>query len=604
MSVPRTSGELADVRGASWMAVLGLAAFLALILAVRVFEVLPFRAGPVCAVMIAALLLNIGLAVLGRDWVPSRLGVLAYEAGHAVAYTVVLHFVGALQDGFGFAFIVYAFLVIHSVILHRGAPAFLTANICACCYALLVGWEAQRWRGIPWAFLPGDRIVLVAFGFLSLNYLALFVKRYGRQLREFALRLEGTVADLRASNRALELANCRAERSEEYFRTLIEQGSDLVWILSGEGYIRYASPSHARVLGYAPEELVGRRAGDFVHRDDHREARRVFQYIVRNPETVVRGEFRFRHRNGSWRCLESIARSRLQDPVVAGAVVNLRDVTERKEAEQQLAAYAAELEKRRQEIGAFIYTVTHDLKNPVNAILLTADLTLERESGALSEVGREHLRRIIHLADGADKMVRDLLGLVKITSGREEPTWVDLGAVVAQSLEGFGPQIAAKGVRVNVGALPLVWGQPAKLAHVVDNLLSNAIKYVPAGSGEVELSSRRENGAIVMCVRDNGVGIPRAYHQRIFKIFGRVPPDEQRVDDQAAMGTGVGLSIVKHIVERHGGSVSVDSEPGKGSRFYLRLPMGPGGPRDSAAAVIRPSRPVRVPRSSACQEQP
>jgi PAS domain S-box-containing protein len=424
-------------------------------------------------------------------------------------------------------------------------------------------------------FTPGERVALVGFGFLSLNYLALFVKRYGRQLRGFAQRLEHSVADLQASNRELELVSRRAERSEEYFRALIERGSDLVWILSDKGYIQYASPSHARVLGYAPEDLVGRKGGDFIHPDDHQETRRLFQYIVRNPGQVVRGEFRFRHRDGSWRCLESVALSRLRDPVVAGAVVNLRDVTERKEAERQLAAYAAELEKQRQEIGTFIYTVTHDLKNPVNAILLTADLMLEREGEALSEVARERLRRIVRLADGADKMVRDLLDLVKITSKREAFAWIDLRAVVAQSLEGFAAQIAAKGVGIEVGALPFVWGQPRKLGHVIDNLLSNAIKYIPRATGRVELSSRREDGAVVVCVRDNGVGIPEAYHERIFKIFGRVPADEQRVEDHAATGTGVGLTIVKRIVETHGGSVSVESEPGKGSCFYVRLPDGP-----------------------------
>lgn len=583
MTRPGSGVEPTDIRGAFWIAALGISVFLAFSLGLHVLDVPMFRFGPVCFILVAALLVNVGLAVLAGRWKPSKLGVLLYEGGHAVAYAILLDLSG--YPPVGFVFVVYGFLIVHSMMLHPGSPAILTANVCACCYGLVVWMEVQGWipvhEGFLSAFTLNEGVAIIGFGFLSLNYFALFVNRYGRQLREFAQRLEHTVADLQETNRELELANRRAERSEEYFRALIEQGSDLVWILSDRGHIQYASPSHSRVLGYTPEELIGRRAGDFIHPDDHQETREHFQYIVRNPERVVRGEFRFRHHDGSWRCLESVARSRLQDPVVGGAVVNLRDVTERKEAEQQLATYAAELEKRRQEIGTFVYTVTHDLKNPVNAILLTADLMLEREGEGLSVAGREHLRRIVHLADGADKMVRDLLGLVKITSKREESVWVDLRAVVAQSLEGFAPQIAAKGVRIGVGPLPFVWGQPEKLGHVVDNLLSNAIKYVPSATGEVELSSRQEDGAIVVCVGDNGIGIPRAYHERIFKIFGRVPADEQRVDDQATTGTGVGLTIVKRIVETHGGSVSMESEPGNGSRFCVRLPAGRGARSDA-----------------------
>ncbi len=589
MTEDRSAVEPTDARGAFWTAVLGLGVFLTFTVALHVFDALPFRFRPVGIVLVVLLLVNAGLAIFAGRWRPSKLWVLLYEGGHALAYAIMFHLSGYPQVGF--VFVVYAFLIVHSMMLHAGSPAFFTANVCGCCYGLVVWLEVQGWfptpQGTRSVFTLKEGVASVGLGFLSLNYLALFVKRYGRQLREFAQRLEHTVADLQASNRELDRVTRRAERSEEYFRALIEQGSDLVWILSDKAYIRYASPSHARVLGYAPQELVGRPAGDFIHPDDLQEARKVFQFIVRNPGRVVRGEFRFRHHDSSWRYLESAARSRLQDPVVGGAVVNLRDVTERKDAEQQLTTYAAELEKRRHEIGTFIYTVTHDLKNPVNAILLTADLMLEREGGAMSEAGRAHLRRIVHLADGADKMVRDLLGLVKITSRSEEPTWVDLQAVVAQSLEGFAPQIAAKGVRVEVGALPFVWGQPGKLGHVVDNLLSNAIKYVPSATGEVELSSRQENGTVVVCVRDNGIGIARAYHERIFKIFGRVPAEEQRVDHQATTGTGVGLSIVKRIVERHGGSVSVESELGGGSRFYVRLPASADARKDAGRQGAR-----------------
>jgi signal transduction histidine kinase len=109
---------------------------------------------------------------------------------------------------------------------------------------------------------------------------------------------------------------------------------------------------------------------------------------------------------------------------------------------------------------------------------------------------------------------------------------------------------------------------------VVTNLLSNALKYVPAASGRVEVTGALEDGCVCLSVRDNGIGIPAAYHRGIFELFGRVPGQEQVVDGQVVAGTGVGLAIVKRIVEAHAGTVAVESEPGAGSRFTVRLPAG------------------------------
>jgi signal transduction histidine kinase len=244
---------------------------------------------------------------------------------------------------------------------------------------------------------------------------------------------------------------------------------------------------------------------------------------------------------------------------------------------RELAAKARALEAKQDELKTFVYTVTHDLKSPLSAILLTADLLLQREAGALGAESREDLERIVRLAGGTEDMIRDLLELFRITSQPEAATWVGLRALVDRALETLDPQIAAKRVRVEVGALPPVWGQPRKLAHVVTNLLSNALKYVPAGRGRVEISGAVENGSALLSVRDNGIGIPEPYHHGIFDLFGRVPGEEQVVDGQAVGGTGVGLAIVKRIVEAHRGSVSVESEPGIGSRFTVRLPAEGGG---------------------------
>jgi signal transduction histidine kinase len=243
---------------------------------------------------------------------------------------------------------------------------------------------------------------------------------------------------------------------------------------------------------------------------------------------------------------------------------------------REIGAKARALEEKQEELRNFVYTVTHDLKSPLSAILLTADLLLQRDGQALDAESREDLERIVRLAGGTEDMIRDLLELFKITSLPEAPTWVELGTLVDRALETLRPQIAAKGVQVEVASLPRVWGEPRKLAHVVTNLLSNALKYVPAGSGRVEVSGALEDGSVLLSVRDNGIGIAAAYQRGIFDLFGRVPGQEQVVDGQAVGGTGVGLAIVKRIVEGHQGTVAVESEPGAGSRFTVRLPAGRG----------------------------
>ena len=237
-----------------------------------------------------------------------------------------------------------------------------------------------------------------------------------------------------------------------------------------------------------------------------------------------------------------------------------------------LGEKARALEEKQEELRSFVYTVTHDLKAPLSAILLTADLVLQRHGGTLTAEGHDDLERIVRLAGGTEDMIRDLLEMFRITSRPEPRVAVDLGALVAEAVETLRPQIAAKGARVVVGALPRVRGEQWKLAHAVSNLLGNAVKYVPAGHGQIEVTSGVDDGFATLSVRDNGIGIPTAYQRNIFDVFGRVPDAEQVVDGAGVAGSGVGLAIVKRVAEAHRGSVAVESAPGRGSCFTLRLP--------------------------------
>jgi PAS domain S-box-containing protein len=215
----------------------------------------------------------------------------------------------------------------------------------------LLGYEVREMIGRPFtAFLnPDDRqAALEIFARIKaagrFSYRFEFARRDGRAVivrtnatvvrdtHGTTIGVTGTTTDITERVRAADAL----QRSERHFRSLIENGSDLIAILGNDGIIRYASPSHTRVLGYQPEELVGRHAFDFVHPDDLPPLLATFQCAVAEIGAAHSAEFRFRHQDGSWRRLEGIAKNALDDSVVAGVIVNSRDVSERKRAEEEL----------------------------------------------------------------------------------------------------------------------------------------------------------------------------------------------------------------------------------------------------------------------------
>lgn len=242
----------------------------------------------------------------------------------------------------------------------------------------------------------------------------------------------------------------------------------------------------------------------------------------------------------------------------------------------RLQRASALLESKQKELKELISTLAHDLKSPISSALLTTDVVLERDGRRLDDEAREDLGRVVRLLSRSEDMVRDLLRVFRIVWEPEQWDDVDLGPVARRVLESVGPQAAARGVTVTVAPLPTVWGQERKLEHALANLLDNAVRHAAEGCGRVALEAEVVDGAATLCVRDDGCGIPPDYRERIFELYARVP----RTGDVA--GSGVGLAIVKRVVEEHGGRVWVESEPGAGSAFYVRLPYVVTPPQPSA----------------------
>jgi PAS domain S-box-containing protein len=369
-------------------------------------------------------------------------------------------------------------------------------------------------------------------------------------------------------------------QSEERFRLLVQNSSDVISVFDAEGVVRYQSPSIEQVLGYAPSGRVGENifVSGLVHPDDVERKRDFFNAARANPETNVTAEFRLRHINGSWRYIEAVGMNLLHDPSVRGIIANYRDVTERKRREQEIRRLNEELEQRikdrtaqlaeaNRELESFSYSVSHDLRAPLRHIGGFAELLKKRSSSALDDTGLRYLKTILESVEHAGALIDDLLAFSRMGRVEMRDTVVDMDRLVRTALDDLKLETAGRDVVWEIGALPEVRGDPSMLRLVVVNLLSNALKYTRTRDRAViEVGCADGERETVFFVRDNGVGFDVEYADKLFGVFQRLHSAEE------FEGLGIGLANVRRIVNRHGGRVWAQSDAGEGATFYFSLP--------------------------------
>lgn len=236
--------------------------------------------------------------------------------------------------------------------------------------------------------------------------------------------------------------------------------------------------------------------------------------------------------------------------------------------EKQVARRTAELEEALLQMEAFTYSVSHDLRAPIRTIGSYAEILQEEFGDRLDDEGRAFVRRIAEAARHMGALTHDLLVLARIGRASLEVHPIQPGGLLRDILSGMHEEIAATGAQVTIEEpLPLVQGDRLLLGQALQNLLSNAVKFVAPGvAPRVRVRAEGRGDRVVLWVEDNGIGVPREYWERIFRLFERLHTTQEYP------GTGVGLAIVQKAVERMGGRVGVESEPGKGSRFWIELP--------------------------------
>ncbi|HET7790033.1 MAG TPA: HAMP domain-containing sensor histidine kinase [Gemmatimonadales bacterium] len=237
--------------------------------------------------------------------------------------------------------------------------------------------------------------------------------------------------------------------------------------------------------------------------------------------------------------------------------------------EERVRDRTAELEERNEELEAFGYTISHDLRAPLRAMEGFSNVLLEEYRDRLDAAGRNYAERVVAAARTMDQLIQDLLSYSRLTRAELPLVAVDLTRLAAQAVARMDGDLKKRGAEVRVDeALPSVTANPSTLAQVIDNLLSNAVKFVPPGRAPVVRVRAERRGELVrLWVEDNGIGIATEHQERIFRVFERLNPASEYP------GTGVGLAIVRKGAERMGGHAGVESAPGRGSRFWVDLPL-------------------------------
>lgn len=416
-----------------------------------------------------------------------------------------------------------------------------------------------------------------------------------KEFNQMAFRLKETLTAL--------------QYSEEHFRALIENAGDLIWILDAGGNFRYVSPSTSRVLGYTPDQLLGANSFDFIHPDDRDQVYDRFQERVKGTLKKAENpaEQRVKHRDNYYCTMESISNNLLDHPAIQGVIINARNITQRKIAEQALQRSHQELEKRVEERtrnltllnqalntevlvrkqkemelekanqakSEFLANVSHEIRTPLNSVLGFSEVLF---STARDDEQKSYIQAIATAGGNLMELVSNILDLSQIQAGKLDikKASVSLHSLFKEIHHLFSVKLEQKKlqffIQIDADMPEYLFLDDIRLRQVLTNLVENAVKFTQ--KGHIRLSAgvldrpSSETLDLKIEVQDTGMGIPKEKQALIFEPFEQESADISRKYG----GTGLGLGISKRLVELMDGRIRVDSRPGEGSAFEIVLP--------------------------------
>ncbi len=397
------------------------------------------------------------------------------------------------------------------------------------------------------------------------------LRRSRDEARQQSVAMLSVMEDLQSERVRLDREIAERTRAEERFRAVLDASPLAKLLVSPTGTIQLANPAVEPMFGYSQEELVGQPVEILVPdrwRSGHPENRARFEH-----ERVARPMGAGRHLHARRKDGSALPVEIALNPIVTdqgpGVLASVLDLTQRERAERAVETANRELKRKNEELEQFVYTVSHDLKSPMVTISgFVGHIATDAQTAGHARI-LDAAKRVERACSRLRKTLDDLLDLSRAGRTVQEPKRVEVRELVNRALEQLASRIEAAGARLEVApSLPMVEADPDRLGEVFDNLISNALRYgcVEPGS-TIRIGGVRAGGEARFFVEDEGPGIPAEFHERVFGLFVRL--------SNAGDGTGVGLAIVKRIVEAHGGRAWVESPPAgraHGTKTWVALP--------------------------------
>lgn len=363
-------------------------------------------------------------------------------------------------------------------------------------------------------------------------------------------------------------------QKESFFKAVVEDGSDIIFIVDYEGSIQYHNPAVSGVLGYPPGSLTNESFYDYIHPSDRSSFKIKFEECTKFPYSK-NIEFKFRKTDGMYQYLEFNAINLKHKEGINGLILDCRDIT-------ILKRHAEELLIAKQAKEQFLANMSHEIRTPMNGITGMVNL-LQGTNPSNEQI--KYLTAIKNSADNLKVIINDILDLSALESGKLkfEKIGFRVSNLIPEVVEMFLPQAEEKGIKLDYNFVPgseiVLLGDPTRLSQVLINLISNAIKFTY--SGEIRVNAKiskkiNETAYAHFEVADTGVGIPDDKLESIFDSFSQADESITRKFG----GTGLGLSIVKQLVDLQNGSIYVSSKENVGSSFSFTIPYEIGSDKD------------------------
>lgn len=356
----------------------------------------------------------------------------------------------------------------------------------------------------------------------------------------------------------------------EFFKLLTNNSFDIISVLSIDGIIAFESNATKRILGYESGKRNGSNVFDFVHPDDREHIFIEFNELIMDTDGVKTVEFRYLHDKGDWIWLEAKGQNLLSNKEINGIIVNSRDITQRKKAENALKESEAKYKELNATKDKFFSIISHDLKNPLNTIIGFLELALNKLKTKEYKKVYEYCALINQIAQQSFNLLDNLLNWSRLQTGTLSftPELINFSDIVKDSMSLLRPVSNEKNIEVsvNVAKQLKILADSFMIETIIRNLLSNALKFTRK-NGRIKISAIEQNDEILIEIEDTGVGIREKDIDKLFRIENNF----STTGTQNEKGTGLGLILCKEFIEKHGGRIWVESEINKGTKFMFTI---------------------------------